>query len=134
MADKLAAGIRVSTVFTKDNYPQTNGGNNSTIQNLFGAGPFIRYYFLDKQKQINIFSDANISYSLLTSKNTGGQTNKFKTLDYSVSAGSVIFLNSAVGLEFILGYNNASAYEYDSKGEKFSFRIGFQIHLEKDNK
>ena len=56
IVDKLALGINTNFNFGK------NVGIPSNTD--FGAGPFIRYYFLKPEKMINLFIDANIIPSL----------------------------------------------------------------------
>ena len=133
--DKFASGLRLNLAFTKQKYPEVNGTSYSISQNLLGAGPFLRYYFLDREKRINVFSEGNFEYSVLFINNgLSAPQDNFKSLRYGLSAGSVIFFNSAVGLEFIGSYTHSSAVEADSKGESIAFKIGFQIHLEKESK
>jgi hypothetical protein len=127
--DKLAAGIKLNTLSSKQKYPQVNGTYNTIVQNRIGIGPFIRYYFLGTDERVNIFSDAGILYSYLSNRSTSSVE---KSLEYSISAGTVIFLNTSVGLEFLLAYNNTKVFNIDAKGETFQFKIGFQIHLEKE--
>ncbi len=125
-------GIKLGAKLDKVKIPQVNGTNNTLIGNQLGIGPFIRYYFLNINNRVNVFSDASAQYSFITSKSTGSIENKFKSIDYSIFVGSVIFLNSSVGLEFLLGYNNSKALDIDSRGEALQLRVGLQIHLEKE--
>ncbi len=129
--DKFATGLRTDITLTKDKYPQTDGTETEAVQNSFGLGPFVRYYFLNAENRFNIFSDADLLYSNLTVKGTGRAQSSFKTLAYTLSAGGVAFLNSSVGLECMVSYYGSNAFDYDAKGKTISFRIGFQIHLEK---
>lgn len=131
--DKGVIGIKSELSFVKESYPQTNGTVVSNSQNFLGIGPFARYYFLPKDKRINTFSDGSILYKETVSKSSGNTTDKFKTLNYSLSCGMVIFLNTSVGVEFSVGYYSSKAIDFDAKGEDFKFGIGFQIHLEKEN-
>ncbi len=127
--DKIAAGIKLNTAFSKQKYPQVDGSTNSIVQNKYGIGPFLRYYFLNAENRINIFSDVNANYSVTSNKSNDVRS---KEIDYSFFAGAVVFLNTSVGMEFLLGYNNSNAVNADAVGESIQFKIGFQIHLEKE--
>ena len=90
----------------------------------FGIGPYIRYYYLEKEKTINVFSE--LSYYFQTSD--GKYSAKFET--FNIKAGTVFFLNSSVGIEIALNYSNKkSNQDYQSNG--IYLGAGFQIHLEK---
>jgi hypothetical protein len=116
IVDKLVLGVNVNF-----NYGKNVGIPSNTA---FGAGPFIRYYFLKPEKKINLFTDANIIF--YTSKTQGSDSEN--TNSYRFKAGSVIYLNSSVGLEITLNYKSQKLF-YTSK--YFTIGIGFQIHLEK---
>jgi hypothetical protein len=129
VSNKLATGIKINSQFNKEKYPLVNGTYSSVAQNLVGAGPFIRYYFLKPDNRINVFSDAGILYSINSNNTTNS---KSKSIAYSFAAGVAIFLNTTVAMEFLLDYNNSSIFKFDAKGEIIAFKIGFQFHLEKD--
>jgi len=129
---KLTGGIRLNSFFSKQKYPQIDGSYSTISQNNLGVGPFARYYFLNAENQINIFTDEGILYSVLRIKSTSTQKSYEKTLKYYFSGGAVIFLNTSVGIELILSYNNTKVIKYDSKGESVQFRVGLQFYLEKE--
>ncbi|TRX36359.1 hypothetical protein [Flavobacterium restrictum] len=127
--DKLAIGTlgELSLTFEKK-------ANSSVNSNYFsyGIGPFIRYYFLEKEKEINIFSE--VSYAIQKINQTNSKLENF-----NVKTGAVYFLNSSVGLEVALNYlnqntsngeKNSSSY-FQGKNNSFFLGVGFQIHLEK---
>ena len=125
--DNFATGLRASFSKYKEQVI-TNGGLNSNV-NRFEFGPFIRYYFLDSEKQYNILSDISYQFGFYKSKPTKGN---ITTL--SASVGSVIFFNTSVGLEFLMGYyvrNEKVDENYETNQKGFQMVIGFQIHLEK---
>ncbi len=130
--DKLAFGIVISSVFSKVKQPEINGTILTSTQNKNGFGPFIRYYFLNVEKRINLLSEASFIYSILTVNNSGSVQDKSKTIDWNLFAGPVIYFNSSVGIEFLAGYNNSKVIDIDSKGQTIRFKIGLQIHLEKE--
>ena len=130
IGDKLGVGLRPS--FTKSQgVVNGSGGNINTNENRVEFGPFVRYYFLQTDKQYNILTDFSYQYGLYWFTPTKGNINTF-----SASAGSVIFFNSSVGLEFLLGYYIRKEVikaneEYTTKQKGFQVGIGLQIHLEK---
>jgi hypothetical protein len=130
--DKLAVGLVPTFSFNKGTQ---SDGALVTSGSQISIGPFIRYYFLDKERAFNILSQ--ISYQLgvnnsLSALKSSGKFNKF-----SAMAGAEMFFNSSVGLEILLGYksttqtieNSPDAFSNIRKG--FQLSVGFQIHLEK---
>lgn len=130
--EKLAFGIVINSVFSKVKQPEINGTILTSTQNKNGFGPFIRYYFLPIEKRVNLLSEASFIYSILTVNNSGSVQDKSKTIDWNFFTGPVIFFNSSVGIELLAGYNNSKAIDIDSKGQTIRFKIGLQIHLEKN--
>ena len=116
ISDKFATGIRgkLSYSYTKDPVK-----NQSTI---LGFGPFLRYYFLPTDNDINFLADAGYEYSTdFTKKNQN---------DFIFSTGPVIFFNPSVALELTLNYLIRNGDIINAK--TFSFAVGFQIHLKKE--
>ena len=131
IADKFALGVRPSFSKYKE---QVNGAGGLTSNvSRFEFGPFVRYYFLQADKQYNILTDVSYQYGIYYSKPTKGNINTF-----SASAGTVVFFNSTVGLEFLAGYYSrkevmplTTSGENVSNQKGFQIGIGFQVHLEK---
>ena len=94
---------------------------NSDGMNL-GINPFLRYYFLDAEKDYNIFLEP--SYNQFISKGLGNGNG------FSLKTGFSYFLNSSVAIETILKYFKSSNDDFNSN--KIYFGFGFQIHLEKE--
>ena len=117
-ADKVAGGLRGYL-----NYEKSSSGSNSASNTSFGFGPFARYYFLPVTNQGNIFLDAAYKFYF---NNPGDDNAK----GYAIKAGSVLFFNTSVGLEFSVGYSFVKR-ESDIKYKEVIVGIGFQIHLEK---
>lgn len=120
-ADKFAFGIRPGYSLTRNNF----GNTKSTFEN-FLIGPFARYYFLEKDKRINILSE--ISYQNITTKSPGNA--KTNINGFSFLLGPVLYFNSSVGMEFTLGYSTAK-YSKELSNNSLQVGIGLQIHLEK---
>jgi hypothetical protein len=119
--DKLAGGARISFKYSKTKY---NGVSSNSTQ--VGLGPFLRYYFLNQEKRVNLFAETYYQYLLISGSNFKSYNeNKLK-----FSAGPVIYFNSSVGMEFTVNYEifNSNATNTDVK--TLFFGIGFQIHLE----
>ena len=77
-------------------------------------------------------TEINYQYGLYSFKPTKGNSNTFNAL-----VGPVIYLNTSVGLEFLVGYYSTTETikqigEITTKQNGFQFSIGFQIHLEKN--
>ena len=114
--DRFASGLSASY-----GYGKTKGGNSNSG---FSVGPFVRYYFLKTEKNINFLVEANYYY--------GKDFNKsdFVT-NYGFKTGPVIYFNSSVGLELLAKYEHVF-YSSDSfTTNSFQIGLGLQIHLEK---
>lgn len=127
--DKLAVGLK--TGFTKYKEQVTSAGGLYSNVNRFSFGPFARYYFLKKDKQYNILAEVSYRYGLYSFKPTKGNSNTF-----NAAVGPIIYFNSSVGLEFLLGYYSTKETikqngDNVTKQNGFQMGIGFQIHLDK---
>jgi len=130
--DKLAVGVIVNSQLNYTKYPQSDGSINKDWRNSMGVGPFVRYYFLNTESRVNIFSAANFQYTFNWDKASFTSAHSYNASFYEISGGAVIFLNTSVGAEVSVGYNKRSYSDFDSKLENIVLRIGFQIHLEKE--
>jgi hypothetical protein len=110
--DKLAVGAVGQLEFS------------NTIETVYGFAPFVRYYFLEKEKQINIFSEA--SYGFLKFNHSD-----FKLEKFNLKAGTVFFLNNSVGIEATLNYSNQKTSQNIQTSGVY-LGVGFQIHLERE--
>ncbi len=127
VADKLAFGIKSTLSSTKGKVTST-GGLSTNIQRYW-IGPYGRYYLLDKEQQYNIVTDASYQFGFF-----GGGLLKGNLSTFSASAGPVIYFNTTVGFEFLLGYSYSKEdIKQRSKEIRKGFQlgIGLQIHLEK---
>lgn len=133
--DKLATGIRMgySRSNTKfgDN-PSQPGTDNSFKSNSQSIGPFIRYYFLPVESRYNILTEVNYQYINSKQEINNVSSANFTSNQFSIIAGPAIYLNSSVGLEFLIGYTATPKNKNSDKSSRIGFGIGFQIHLEKD--
>ena len=125
--DKLAFGIKPTFSSIKGKVT-TSGGGTTNVQRYW-IGPFGRYYLLNATNNYNIITDVSYQVGLF---NAGGQKGKLST--FSALLGPVIYFNTSIGLEFLLGYSYSKEDVEQANKEirkGFQIGIGFQIHLEK---
>ena len=125
--DKFSAGLKPSFSWTKSKTFPPGGG--STDIKRFLVGPFARYYFISIEKQFNILAEGTVQFGTYSAGADKGAIS-----NYSFMAGPVIFFNTSVGLEFLLGYSSSIEDindRYKNSISGFQIGIGFQIHLEK---
>ena len=130
IANKLAVGLKLSYISEDlSKFVQMTGSPGLTIHSLL-IGPFARYYFLEPEKTVNFFAEANYSYG--SYKSTGYYTiSDGRSNDLSFALGSAIYFNSSVAIEFSLGYYSTHDITYGYNNNGLQMGIGFQIHLEK---
>ena len=120
--DRFSLGIKMGY----QHYRNVN--QNSVDQSsVFGLGPFVRYYFLPIDKSINIFGQLDYSYST-----SNPPTPSVKVNIYSLALGTVIFLNSSVGVEFAVSYSLDNTIQYSSQSKSVQLNLGIQYYLEKN--
>ncbi len=129
VADKLALGLK-PTFSSISGKGTTTGGFSTNVQRYW-IGPFGRYYFLETERQFNLLAELSYQFGLF---NAGGQKGDLRT--FSALTGPVIYFNSSVGIEFLLGYSYSkedieSSLKIINKG--FQIAVGLQIHLENKN-
>jgi hypothetical protein len=125
LIEKLGLGIRPTLSSFKGG--TTDGGIGSNIKRYW-IGPFMRYYFLEKDRESNIIGDLSYQVGFLRGISRGSLSR------FSCLAGPVLFFNSSVAIEFLVGYSyNKEDIQQASKEiqKGFQVAIGFQIHLEK---
>ena len=120
--NKFAGGIRVLI-----NYENVGVGSSRISSTQYSLGPFARYYFLPKEKQVNIFSEVDYSYTVPAPHSQNQNSD-----GYIIELGTAVYFNTSVGLEFTLQYANSKSNIGISK--TFQIGLGFQIHLEKVDK
>jgi hypothetical protein len=130
--DKLAGGIRLSSYNNKVKFGPPN--NNFTKFSNYSIGPFIRYYFLQVDKQYNIITEITYQFGkekVETNNSSGVDISKN---NFTFSAGPVIYFNSSVGIEFLLNYTSSGNNTNNSRSNSIGAGIGLQIHLQKEKK
>lgn len=127
LLDRFAVGLSPGFSFDISDVTTPGGGYSNTRR--YVIGPFVRYYFLDTEKPVNILADASYQHSFIWWRPARGNGDAF-----SFNAGPVVYLNSSVGLEFTIGYYSRAEEvkeQYKDKTRSFRAGIGFQIHLKK---
>ncbi len=130
--DKLAAGLNFKVIRASQKIPYPNGTDFKTNSIQFGIGPFVRYYYLDSEKKINLFNDLNFKYISAVSKGSNNNSTNSQ-IEYGINAGAVFFLNTTIGFEVSIGYLHNGDNKIDAKSNSLQLNIGFQLHLERDN-
>jgi hypothetical protein len=115
--DKFAGGTKINYFFSK--FISSQGNGKFTYAN---AGPFMRYYFLEKEKRTNIFLESSYNFSI---------DNKNKNTVFGTKTGAAVFLNSSVALEISLEYL-LSKSPLGSTSNAVLLGVGLQIHLERE--
>lgn len=143
LLDKFALGLKPTITWEKSQgVDGTNGVSlipNKNSRN-FLIGPFFRYYFLKKEKPFNFLIESTYQFGMVrVFDNIKGNTNNL-----SILAGTSLYFNKTIALEFLLGYNRffrttrieSAGVEYPSYTQSIlqkglQFNIGLQFHLEK---
>ncbi|MEP6677159.1 MAG: hypothetical protein ABJA78_18505 [Ferruginibacter sp.] len=131
LLDKIVLGLRPAFSWFKGKGVSFTGNasGGSTDNKRYQIGPFGRYYFLKKDKEFNIVGDISYQYGVVDLNDpSNGHLNTF-----TISAGPVLYFNSSVGLEILLGYSSRNEFYGDNKDYRKGFltSIGLQIDLEK---
>jgi len=123
--NNLAAGLRFDFRSYKEKVP------NDFTQTYTSISPFLRYYFLQPTKKLNVFID--VSYINYTSKfkSSSGASYTEKTNGYIISAGPSIFLTPQVAIEFTIGYKRTTEKDHPINSTIINSGIGLQIHFGK---
>lgn len=95
-----------------------------------GAGPFARYYFELKQPTFKPLLHAGFNVLSIRSKNPGSTITETGR-NFILGGGGAYFINSNVAIDVLLAYNHTKVENYSGNGGLL-FRIGFQIHLLRD--
>lgn len=124
IADKFAAGVKVGIGKQGTKATGTSIFTTYTDANL---GPFLRYYFLPANKDVNILSEGTYQHGLIK----GDHGKVFKNT-FTFVTGPVVYFNSSVGIEFLLGYSTSKYVGFAGSNGTIQAGLGLQVHLEKD--
>jgi hypothetical protein len=118
--DKLAIGTSINLGFN-------HVFESKNTYYYIGIGPTIKYYFLAKEKTLNIFTTA--TYHINSNNNFDNTTHNM-----NIGLGSVFFFNKNLSLETGLYYNYASFNNINAYQHNVFFGAGFQIHIDRSSK
>ena len=128
LIDRLAAGLTLNTSFSTSHYDNTAINPNTYHDNVYGVGPFVRYYFLPAQKMANILLEVSDQYNWISvTQEANSHLNS-----YGFAAGPAFFLNPSVALECTLGYTwNKGGGSVNAQLDSHAFKtaIGLQVYL-----
>lgn len=137
IVDKFSGGVRALFSSSKGTNKSTNGTITKSNQYYITAGPFVRYYFLEKDKPFNLLTD--VGYQFGINQYLGALHQRGKYNIFSTMGGIEAFFNSSASIEILLGYyqkkvsiddNTIAAFNDTKSG--FQVSIGFQLHLIKE--
>jgi hypothetical protein len=123
--NQIATGLRID-------FRSYNNKSESleTHQTNTSIAPFIRYYFLPKQKKVNAFIDASYIHNKSKWSSDTNPGYFVKAKGYYFYGGAAIFLTSQIALEFTFGYKHTKSDDFgNTKENKLSSGVGLQIHL-----
>lgn len=128
LADKFAVGLKTTITSIKGDFTVVGGvGTGGSNTQRYSLGLFSRYYFLEKEKQTNVLVDVNYQTGIIRGFGKG-TINSF-----SILTGPVIYFNSSVGIEFLVGYiaekEKYTSEIFSEQKNGLQFSIGLQIHL-----
>lgn len=127
--DKLAAGLKVSL------YKHGNKATGTSVyrkHTTVDFGPFVRYHFLPVDNIANILVDAAYQHGTDNYGTSNYVSDKNPTNTFSFAAGPVIYFNTSVGLEFLMGYSTTKYTGFAGSNGTIHVSLGLQVHLEKD--
>jgi hypothetical protein len=129
VTDKFVLGLKPFLSWFKSEIQITGGSIISNVKR-YGIGPFARYYFLPNEKQINIITEVSYQHGFFSFAPQKGNSDIFSFL-----VGPVVYFNSSVGLEFLVGYSSRKE-NINQGGSNTTYKgldigIGFQFYLEK---
>ncbi|MBP6128040.1 hypothetical protein [Flavobacterium sp.] len=130
--DKFVIGLSPSVNYYNS---KVEISDSRVFSSSYSIGPFARYYFLDKEKKINIFSEVSYATGKINPFK-GEKIDKGKSNRININLGTEVFFNDCAGIEFLLGYQSLNnKFNNNNQGNikenGLIFMIGFQLHLEK---
>ncbi|RKD14404.1 hypothetical protein BCY91_07980 [Pelobium manganitolerans] len=130
ISDKVAIGLGLGFVSTKDEDYSTGGSTDKT--NSFGIGVFGRYYFLEIGKRFKTYGEAGLGYSYIKSETeVAGNTvegPKTNTIDFNVGVGANYFITERLALNVgLTNLINIGSSKVDASGAKATTNYGVQL-------
>ena len=128
--DKFVSGLITNFSHRKTKVPGV--ANTAMTVTIFSLGPYLRYYFLQKDNRVNAFAETSYQYGSFKNNTGFGNHVTYKINSFSFSAGPVMYFNTTVGMEFTLGYLHSKYVNHSDHSNHILIGLGLQIHLEKD--
>ena len=109
-------------------------GNENSVEEYLGAGPFLRYYFDTKKPKIKPYLGGGFAVSQFFSQGRFGTGSSNVLFKANLSPGLAYFINENVALDAGLRFNYSKSFGVFGEAVYPSFNIGFQVHLRRDRK
>jgi hypothetical protein len=140
LMDKFAGGLRLNYSNSRNKNISEGAGYNLGKNRTYGFGPFLRYYFLNPNKQFNLLIDGSYQYNIERRGGVSSNGNtpmpvpitQYSKNTFSIAAGPVVYFNTSVGLEFLVGYSTTKYIQNSGSNSGIQVGLGLQVHLEKD--
>lgn len=116
--DKTAFGTKVDYTLSR-----SKSDDGTTKFDRLLVSPFARYYFLESEKQVNVFIESSYGFSILNEDNF---------TEFSIKGGTAIFLNSSVAFEISIAYLNSNSKNAYVGANTILLGFGVQVHLERE--
>lgn len=136
LTDRFVAGVRL--LYANHNINVLSGTElNFGGSKDYGAGPFVRYYFLPSTKRLNIILDG--SYQFATQRSTayihidnrpaGTLVTNHGGYNASIMGGPVFNVNSKLGVELLAAYTNFKYSDLTGKANRLMAGLGVHVYL-----
>jgi len=109
VSDGLLVGGEIVVGVIKDEY----GGNNEYRQNVFGVGPFLRYYRFTQNSQFAFVGDFGMNYGVAKSKYNNNDPNRSSRFNMYIAPGFTWFPTTHWGIEFKVNLLSFTSYDPD---------------------
>lgn len=136
VSDNFAVGLSLALSSSR-----TGTGSGKTVQNIFGIGPFARYYLGTSSENFKFFAHAELAFGGVKTDPPVGNVARGSFVGFSLSPGAAYFFNEHWAVEFaITGFELVSVDpDKDDNNDKvttiklgltsFSPSLGFRYHF-----
>lgn len=133
IADKFPIGLKVSIDRTSN---KTTGSTGLSRYTTYDFGPFMRYYFLHADQQFNILIEGSYHFGIERGGGSSTGNNlpitQYTENTFSIATGPVLYFNTSVGIEFLLGYSTTKYIGLAGQNNRIQIGLGLQVSLEKE--
>ncbi|MEJ1240064.1 outer membrane beta-barrel protein [Chryseolinea sp. T2] len=113
VTDGLLVGGELVVAVLKDEY----NGNNEYRQNVFGVGPFLRYYRFTKNSQFAFVGDFGVNYGAAKSRYNDNDPSKSSRFNLYITPGFTWFPTSHWGIDLKVNLFTYTSYDPDKDGD-----------------